>query len=113
MSYKTRAVRANSICLFICQNHPSLFSVFLSEVVVIVVQEAAVRVRSSEEGTRPQGAVAAALTPTDAAGVAPESTGRRTDRRGQTTAAAQGTFGSKNANPGGSQQTAGITAQTP
>ncbi len=64
----------------LCLSLKSLFSRLLSEVVFPVVQEAASRVRSSEEGTWPQGSVAVALTPTDAAHLTPESTRRWTDR---------------------------------
>ena len=75
-------------------------------------QEAAIRVRPSEESPRQEGPVPAAVAPGDAPGVAAERARRRAHRRGQTAATAQRSSGSPDADPGGPQQTAGVpTAQ--
>lgn len=77
-------------------------------VVPALLQETPVRVRPSEEGPRQEGPVAAAVAPGDAPGVAAERARRRAHRRSQAPAAAQGPAGGTHANPGGSQQTAGV-----
>lgn len=73
-------------------------------------QEPAGRVRPLEAAARAQGSVSAAVPPGDDAGLSAEPPRRWAHRGGQAAPPAQGPPGSQDADPGGSQQTAGIAA---